>query len=77
MPEPTEPAEFFRALHEADIAAVRRALDGDSSLADRTDAEACGTTALNIAVWRRSPELIDLLLEHGAEIGVVRAPAAG
>lgn len=69
MPElPAAARSFFDALHSAESERVRQALDEDSALVHLTDPKACGATPLNIGVYRRSPELIDLLLAHGAEI---------
>lgn len=61
-------ARFFRAIKAGDRDGVRALLSADRSLVDAYDPNAYDGTPLNVAASRGDLAMIDLLLEHGADI---------
>ena len=65
----TNPADaFFDAVRAGNQAAVAQCLDQDPELVGAHDARSFGATALNHACGRHDLEMVDLLLERGADI---------
>jgi ankyrin repeat protein len=70
MSEPSDSVvdDFMCAVMDGRIDAAREHLRRDASLANTRNPKAFGATPLNHAAARRNLELIDLLLEYGADI---------
>jgi len=64
-------SEIIRASKKGDVAAVRALLAEDPSLVTFRDAEQ--STALHYAIWKGHRELVELLLESGADINAHNA----
>ncbi len=61
-------AAFMKAVHTGDAAAVRSMLAADRTLIHSHDYDSFGATPLIHAASRRDRAMVDLLLEHGADI---------
>ncbi len=64
--QPQAGREIFRAAKKGDLAALRKLLRADSSLAHSRDKD--GSTPLHWAAWRGQVEVARLLLEAGADV---------
>lgn len=64
-------SELIRASKKGDVAAVRALLAADPSLVHFRDAEE--STALHYAVWKGHRELVELLLDNGADVNAHNA----
>ena len=67
--------QLMDAISNGDIAAARRLLDSDPALANARTED--GSSAAIAALYGGHPEVVDLLLEYGAELSVTEAAAAG
>jgi ankyrin repeat protein len=68
-------AVLLSAIRRRDVAAVRALLDTESSLAGQRAAS--GETPALVAIYSRSPSILALLRERGAQLDVFEAAAAG
>lgn len=66
--DPPQAAAFMKAVRGGDRDAVRRMLAADAALANSHDGDCFGATPLIHAAGRRDRAMVDLLLEHGADI---------
>ncbi len=64
-------SEIIRASKKGDVNVVRSLLAADPSLIHFRDAEE--STALHYAVWKGHRELVELLLESGADVNAQNA----
>jgi len=58
--------DFFEACRRNDVAAVQKCYDDNPSLISVSDSR--GFTALILAVYNEAPDVVDFLLEKGADV---------
>lgn len=71
----TPSTEVFAAIQRGDQAALETLLTGDPTLAQVTNPR--GTSALMMAIYMRQPEIVRLLVGHGAAVDLFAAAALG
>jgi ankyrin repeat protein len=71
----TASTDVFAAIQRGDYDGLKALLTSDQSLARATNQ--AGASALIMAVYVRRPELVGLLIEHGASVDLFAAAALG